>query len=355
MKLNKIIITASLALLPLTAGAATLIIPAAASTNGANGSNWKSEVTLHNTSAHAINVNLRFHDQAGAAESGSVSLAARSTMAFKDIVRTEFDRQNALGAIEITVADADANRLAVSSRTANATAGGEFGQDIPAIDVASASNAGDLAVITGPTSALDFRFNAGLYTLADTTIRWELIRENGTVAASRTIDYAAGVQNQFSVSALLGAELNDNDVLHAVVVKGSAIFYGSIINQMSGDPSFVPGVRTREQARITLLGIDRDQNGTIDIATHENVLDSAVDSYTMGFPTFFRIVTSSENGDKVRYEVVSSTADARFVDDNGTVQIVASAALKGTTGELKVRATTADGQSIILTIPVQFF
>ena len=50
MKLNKIIITASLALLPLTAGAATLIIPAAASTSGANGSDWKSELTLHNTS-----------------------------------------------------------------------------------------------------------------------------------------------------------------------------------------------------------------------------------------------------------------------------------------------------------------
>ena len=39
----------------------------------------------------------------------------------------------------------------------------------------------------------------------------------------------------------------------------------------------------------------------------------------------------------------------------GSVQIVASVALKGTTGELKVRATTADGQSTILTIPVKFF
>ena len=298
---------------------------------------------------------LRFHDQAGAAESASVSLAARSTMAFKDIVRTEFHRESTVGAIEITVADADANRLAITSRTSNVLGDTQYGQDIPAVQLSDAAKTGDVAVIAGPTSALDFRFNAGLYTLADTTIRWELIRENGTVAASKIVDYAAGVQNQFGVSALLGAELNDNDVLYAVVVKGSAIFYGSIINQMSGDPSFVPGVRTREQARITLLGVDRDENGTIDIAAHDNVLDSAVDSYTLGFPTFFRIVTSSDNGDKVPYAIVSSTADARFVDDNGTVQIVASAALKGTTGELKVRATTADGQSTILTIPVKFF
>jgi hypothetical protein len=145
--------------------------------------------------------------------------------------------------------------------------------------------------------------------------------------------------------------LQDNDVVHANVLTGAAIFYGSIINNASGDPSFVPGIRNRAQSSITLLGVDRDENGTIDIAAHDNVLDSPVDSYTLGFPTYFRIVSDQP----VTYEIVSSTTDARLVDQNGTVQMVASAALSGKSGELKVRATSADGQSTILTIPVKFF
>ena len=350
MKFKHLMIAASVALLPLTAGAATLIVPAAASLNGAFGSVWKSEMTFHNTGAHAIELTLVFHDQNGAAQSATVSVPARQTVSIDDVVRTRFNRESSLGAIEIKVADADLNRLSVTSRTSNVLANAEFGQDIPAILSTDAIGAGDVAVIAGPNSAANFRFNAGFYTLDATTVRWELIRADGTVAASQTIDYAAGVQNQYSVASLFNTTLQDNDVVYANVIKGRAIFYGSVINQESGDPSFVPGIHNRVQANINLLGVDRDENGTIDIAAHDNVLDRSVDVTTVGFPAFFRIVSDQP----VTYEIVSSTAFAQLVDNNGTVQLISNGTLAGTTGELKVRATTADGQSTIFTIPLRF-
>jgi len=192
--------------------------------------------------------------------------------------------------------------------------------------------------------------DAGLYTLAATTVRWDVIHADGTAGGTQTIDYAAGVQNQYSVASLCNTTLQDNDVLVATVLKGSAIFYGSVINQASGDPSFVPGIRTRAQSNVTLLGVDRDENGSIDIAAHDNILDRTVDVTTFGFPAFFRIVSDQP----VTYEIISSTADARLIDQNGTIQMVASAALSGGTGEIKVRATTTDGLSTVFTIPVRF-
>ncbi|HSP16277.1 MAG TPA: hypothetical protein VLV78_16130 [Thermoanaerobaculia bacterium] len=355
MKMKHLMMAAAIALLPLAADAATLIVPVAGSAPGANGSVWKSDVTLHNTSGRAIVATLTYHDQNGAAETFAQTVPPRGTLALQDIVRSTFKRENTLGAIEINVADSDANRIAITSRTFNELATGEFGQDIPAIRSTDAATAGDVAVIEGPTSSVDFRFNVGLYTLTAANIRWDLVRSDGTVAATQTIAYAAGVQNQSSAAALFNTDLKDNDVVHAAVLSGTAIFYGSIVNQASGDPSFVPGVRTREESRINFLGIDRDQNGTVDVAAKDNVLSAPVDAYTIGFPTFFRIVTAAESGEKVTYEILSSTADARLVDDIGTVQLVASAALKGTTGDLTVRATAADGQSTVLTIPVKFF
>jgi hypothetical protein len=354
MKFKHVITAALVALLPLAAGAATLIVPAAGTGPGANGSRWQSELTLHNIANRTITATLVFHDQNGKAESATVAIPARSTVALNDVVRTKFNRDSGVGAIEINLADADAPRVAITSRISNVLGDSEFGQDIPVMKTSEATAMGDVAVIAGPTSALDFRFNAGIYTLGATTVHWQLVRADGTVAASHDATYASGVQNQYSVPALFSAELRDNDVIHAVLTSGSAMFYGSIINQKSGDPSFVQAVDIREESRINFVGVDRHESGTVDIPARDNVLTAAVESNTYGFPTYFRIVATADTGERLKYEIVSSTADARLIDDNGTVQIVASGALQGKTGELKVRATTLDGQSVILTIPMKF-
>src|SRR6476620_6269962 len=125
MKFKHLMIAPSVELLPLTAGAATLIGPAAASLNGAFGSVWKSEMTLHNTGSHAIDVTLVFHDQNGPAQTATVSIPARQTVSIDDVVRTKFNRESSLGAIEVKVADADLNRLSVTSRTSNVLANAE--------------------------------------------------------------------------------------------------------------------------------------------------------------------------------------------------------------------------------------
>jgi hypothetical protein len=353
MKLKHLIIAISIALLPLAASAATFIIPAAGTGPGVNDSHWQSELTLHNTSASAVTAGLRFHDGGGAKESDTVTVNARSTVTIADVVRTRFGRESATGAIEITVPDAAANKLAINSRTFNTSSAGEFGQDIPAVNAGDAANAGDVVVLQAPSSVADYRFNFGIYAVTDTTVRWDLVRADGSVTTPLSEqNYAAGMQLQFNrgVEILLGATAQNNDTIHAVVTKGKMLAYGSSINNASGDPTFVPGIRARADIRLNFAGVDLDENGTVDVADadHDGVLDQPIDVFTSMYPNYFRVVVEGQ----ATLELVDAPRDVALIDAN-TVQWAPGGDLKGKSGALRIRATV-NGISEILTIPANF-
>jgi hypothetical protein len=353
MRFKNVMSFMAAALLPLAANAATFIVPAAGTGPGANNSHWQSELTLHSTSASAVTATLRFHDSSGAQQSSDVTINARSTVTIADIVNTRFGRESATGAIEITVPDASANRIAITSRTFNTSASGQFGQDIPAINANDAAGAGDVVVLQAPSSASDARFNFGLYALTDAKVRWDLVRADGTtVSPIAEQTYSAGTQLQFNqgIANLLGQTEQDNDAVQAVVTNGKLIAYGSAVQNTSGDPSFVPGIRVRVDIKINFLGVDLHENGTIDVADadHDGVLDHPIDIYTLGFPNYFRIVV--EGG--ATFEIVEAPSAASVIDTN-TIEWSAPGDMRGTSGVLKVRATV-NGVSEILTIPVNF-
>ena len=359
MKFKNLIIAGSIALLPLTASAANLYIPAAGTGPGANFSQWQTEIIFHNPTASPIALTLVFHDAEGTAETAGVVVPARGTITVEDVVHTKFNRASATGAIEIVAPQQpSASRLIVTSRTKNVTPEGEFGQDVPALSAEQAVDQGDLAGLAGPSNAAIARFNVGLYTLEASTVRWELIRANGTVAATVELPYAAGVQLQYGYAPqrLFNVTPADNDVIHATVLTGSAMFYGAAINEQSGDPSFVPGIRVRAETGVRFAGIDLDEDGEVDIAdaNDDGVLDQPVDAIIGLFPNYFRVIAASDTNRALAYQVLSGTTDAVFVDNLGTLQIYPSVSLRGTNGELMVSVKNAVGLSQVLTIPLRF-
>ena len=357
MNLKQFITAISLAFLSLSAGAATLIIPASGTGPGADDSRWQTELTLHNTGSKAIVVTIRFHDSAGVSDIVSLNVPQRATISVADVVRTRFNREAATGAIVIQVADADAPRLAINSRTFNQSARGEFGQDIPALALDEASAAGDLTVLAGPSKASSFRFNFGVYAIDNVTVSWSLVRSNGIVAATREVDYVAGRQIQYSTgtSTFFGVTPQDNDVVHAQLAGGRAMFYGSAINQTTGDPSFVPGIRARAESRITFLGVDENEDGVVDLvdADNDGVIDTTMDLFTMGFPNFFRVVAVGENGEPATLEIIQPLTDISLIDEQGTVSYAPGGNLRGSIGTLQLRATSGSDVAV-LTIPVRY-
>ncbi|MCU1348449.1 MAG: hypothetical protein JWO56_1479 [Acidobacteria bacterium] len=357
MKIRNVLAATTMALLPLTMNAASLIVPAAGSGNGVNGSHWQSELTFHNVSSRTITAQLIYHDETHTTAASAVPLAGRTTVSVEDVVRTRFGIESGTGAIEIVIADAEAASIAVSSRTTNVSDRGEFGQDIPAVSLNDAAKSGDLTVLAAPSSKDNYRFNFGLYAATAATVHWELLRADGTIAATKDVTYAAGTQKQYNggVVTLLGADARDNDTVHATLLSGSAVFYGSAINNVSGDPAFVPGIRTLEDVHISFAGIDLDENGTVDVAdaNHDGVLDAPIDLYTSTFPNYFRVVATGENGQAVTYELVNPPAEALLIDSVGTISFAPGANVAGTTGDLLVRAT-AGSNTAILRIPVRY-
>lgn len=355
--MKRFLIAVSIALLPLAVGAATYIVPAAGTGPGANGSHWQSELTLHNTGSTPVTVGITYHDRDGAQRGDDLTLSARSTVSIPDIVKTRFGRESGTGGLEITLPDAAARKVTITSRTFNSSSSGQFGQDIPAVNAGDAASAGDVVVLQAPSSAADFRFNFGVYALTDATVRWELVRADGTVAATADASYTGGTQLQYNgaVQALFnGAASQGNDAVQGSVTAGKLIAYGSAINNDSGDPTFVPGIRARSDIRVNFAGVDLDENGTIDVgdADHDGVLDQPIDVFTSTYPNYFRVVATGPNGEPATLELVDAPRDVALLNKD-TVEWAPGGNVKGQSGALKVRATV-DGVSEILTIPVNF-
>src|SRR6266540_3580406 len=123
---KRIAVLLSLALLPLTAGAATFIIPAAGTGPGANGSQWSTELVIHNASSLLADIQLKYHDSTGTSPVRAFVVGARTTVMSPDVVRNIFGKASGTGAVEIDVDDALASRVAITSRTFN-TAPVNFG------------------------------------------------------------------------------------------------------------------------------------------------------------------------------------------------------------------------------------
>jgi len=354
MKITRIFATILAALLPLAAGATTLIIPASGTGPGANDSHWQTELTLHNLSASPIAATLTFHDAFGAVAPSNVTVAPRATVAIADVVASRFGRTAATGAIEVTFDSAFAHKLTVSSRTFNKSETGEFGQDIPAVDQSTLPDAGSTIVLSGPSSTTDARFNFGVYADSASTIQWDLVRADGTIAASKEIAYAAGTQAQYNqpaagITALFNIASQDNDTVHAIVTSGRAVAYGSVVNNASGDPTYVPGLLALPDTRINFLGVAFGDSLTVSVpdANHDGVLDRSLDIPTGSWPVSFRLVVNSAT--PARFELLNAPSQLRLSDANGGLTFWPDAS-SGTTLNLKVRVT-ADGVTEIITIP----
>ena len=343
-------------LLTASLSAAQLVIPAAGTLTGAAGSQWQSDVTIHNVGTTPTLISIEFHDGSGLVATESVLIGARRTVALENIVGDVFGLSNRQGALVITGEDYALRKLSVTSRTFNLSDEGEFGQDIPAWNATAAAETGDTAVLNGPVSPASARFNFGLYAPEETSIEWLLVREDGTTAATVTETYEAGTHVQYSpgIPSYLGGENLPNDVIYARILEGRAFIYGSIVENATGDPSFVPSIPTRENFTAQLLGVDLNEDGVVDIvdADGDGVLDGEVNISTLGYPSFFRVVVIDPEGNEITLELVDASNDVRLFTD-GTVQWLPSSALRGTAGVLKVRASDGFAATDFL-IPVLF-
>jgi hypothetical protein len=339
------------------AAATDLIIPVTGTLPGANNSMWQGEVTLHNASTNAAVVTVTFFPSVGEPVSADIVVPARLTVNYENAILELFGVANGSGALRLEIGAEARGRVAVTSRVMNVGPSGRFGQDVPAVSGTATLRSGSTAVVTGPAQAEGKRFNFGLFAIQDSEVTWRLLSADGTLVTEKTESYAAGTQVQYNngIGTFLGAEASDRAAIHARILSGEAIVYGSIVESSTGDPTFVPGFEVLENFAVEFLGVDLDENGSVDVldADGDGVLDEPVTIFVGPFPNYFRVIALPTAAGEAVLSLLEAPAGFAMIDAKGTIQAAPSSSDRGKTAQIVVRAT--DGFAAAdLVIPVVF-
>ena len=216
-----------------------LWVPAVARAEGAQGTHWMTDLTLHNPTGDTVAVDLHFLDRSATSPTPvvqSIDLAPGQTLQAEDVLATIFGMDLANGALRIT---ADA-AIAVTSRIYNnGGGGGTYGQGVDAIPTTEALGEGRSTTIFGLSQGSSARTNV---IVLDTTgegsnLEVALIDGAGLELASTTLDLGPWGSMLESVATLFGMDAAADSSLKVTTVTGSAVVMASRIDNITGDPS----------------------------------------------------------------------------------------------------------------------
>ena len=210
-----------------------LVLPAVGRVPGANGTFWRSDVTLFNPTSERMTLTLRY----GGA-SRTLSLDARDTDVLADIL--SFFNQTSGGG-PLFVSWSGPTGPVVTSRTyTSVESGGTFGQSVDPIAALRST-----LFVPGLRNDSAFRSNLGFVNGGNETETFTVtvLSPSGTELARNTLTLAPKAQVQYSVASLFP---NVNASSFTLSVQGDAnaqlFAYGSMVDNASGDPVFFAGM-----------------------------------------------------------------------------------------------------------------
>ncbi|HEX3577908.1 MAG TPA: hypothetical protein VHY33_05020, partial [Thermoanaerobaculia bacterium] len=220
-----------------------LTIPAVGRAPGANGTFWRSDVTLFNPGLTTMTVALRYlaagQDNRFAA-SQNVTIPPSRTVVITDVVQA-LGVSTGSGALQVSWTLASGP--IVTSRTYITTDnGGTYGQSIDPV-----TSFGNDSFVPGLRSDASFRSNVGFVNGGDTqlTITTTLLSDTGAVLGTTQIGLSPRSQLQYGIGALFPAANTPRagtlTLLAHVDGPANLFAYGSIIDNASGDPVFFGG------------------------------------------------------------------------------------------------------------------
>jgi hypothetical protein len=172
------------------------------------------------------------------------ALAPGAARRHEDVVRTAF---GATGSGAIRVVPSRGSPL-VAARTFNLTDLGSYGQYVPAMAAGEATGPGDTALLVHLRETAAFRSNLGLLNASAVpiTVAVELLAGGGASLGALTVELAPFAFRQ--LDRVLRRVTTDPVEIAAAHLStptpGGAFFaYASVVDNLSGDPIFVPAVR----------------------------------------------------------------------------------------------------------------
>jgi PKD repeat protein len=223
------------------------VVPAAAHTDGLEGTRWRTDLYVVNPGiffdAEYELVFLPQGEDNSAVEGLVLRLGPRRAARYQDVVAEVLGATGA-GALRL---DPKAGPLPVAStRTFNSTAGGSYGQGIPArlsIEALGSRTEGRLSHLR---RTAEFRSNIGFVNLSGLPIEvmLELHAADGGSLGTLIVELEPWSFDQLTdVLAELGTIEGAYAVVSTQTPDGRFLAYASVVDNSSGDPMYVPVVR----------------------------------------------------------------------------------------------------------------
>jgi hypothetical protein len=220
-------------------------VPVVASNPGANGTLWRSDVSVVSRAADAVRISASFVPAESPSEFivRELEVPARSALELQDIVRETFETTGS-GWIELV---ASAPGVAVFSRTYNDDPSGTYGQSVPTLTPGDEILlGGDVAVLAGLSSAGGFRTNLGItsFSATDITVTVRAFRDDGELIGE--LDVVVPAQAFVQVERLLSEAFGFTGTAWATLTSNDEeawyVAHASVIDGDSGDPIYIPAV-----------------------------------------------------------------------------------------------------------------
>lgn len=244
-------------LIAVSASAAELrdfyVIPVAAHAAGANGTTWRTDLSIQNVQAAPVTIEI------AVVESGEglldnvfpvslngapiVTVPGNGSVTLADVLKNHRGRLETTGALLV----GGDRMFALTSRTYDVTPHGTVGQTVSGSSDVASGGAGDGALyIPGIVSNAAQRTNLGLVVSASTPLLVSVAIQgtDGRSLGERTFNVAAGSTThvQFGATTVAAAPF---DVAGAVVRirsgSGTVIAYASVVDNLTGDASYISG------------------------------------------------------------------------------------------------------------------
>lgn len=227
-----------------TISANTYVLPGMAETTV--GSNWRSDVRLLNEGTSPVTATVEFFEQGSATPLVQTqTINPGQMLAYDEVLKTLFGKSSDTGSLVITTPASSS--LVASARTYNATPDGTYGQFIPGLTVADGVGVNDRALqilqVESSDSQTGFRTNIGMVELTGNPVDVEVgtYTPDSKIAAYTTWHLNGNQFMQIPASALgITNAYNARVTLKVINGTGKIGGYGSLIDNRTGDPTYVP-------------------------------------------------------------------------------------------------------------------
>ena len=223
-------------------------IAAAAHGAGMFGSQWRTDVRLHNPGTTAAEVEVAFIGAAGVGTTRAFVIEPAAALALDDVVAGVVGRADA-GALRLHVRG---GTVSATSRTYNLTANGTFGQAVPAVPESRVAAPGErvrlIGLASAPGAATGTRTNIGVVNLEPTpaTVRIRLYdgaRGMSGPLGSFVVQLQGFEWRQLNdvLGQLAGRAVADAfAIVNTEISGGRFLAYASVIDNGTGDAVYIP-------------------------------------------------------------------------------------------------------------------